>query len=246
MLSSWAKKSGLALAATALTLPGIAAAGIIVGSSGPSAAKYPVGSKVDDNATITLKDGDSVTVMVNGSTRALRGPGTVKVSGIGGSSRISTFNALVKPRGATRVRPGAVRNAGNEGKARSPNLWYLDADQEGTFCIVDPETIRLWRPDVSTATSYRIANTEGVAMTVEFPEGEILAAWDSRALPVTDGARFMVEKTGSAGASLTFAVLAEVPDSPEATATALIEKGCNSQLALLSDTLAVRDDSSSW
>jgi len=246
MLTSWARKSGLALAAATLALPGIAAAGIVVGSSGPSAAKYPVGSKVDDNATITLKDGDSVTVMVKGSTRALRGPGTVKVSGIGGSSRISTFNALVKPRGATRVRPGAVRNAGDEGKPRSPNLWYLTAGQVGTFCIVDPETIRLWRPDITASASYRIANLEGVAMTVEFPEGEMLAAWDGQTLPVTDGARFMVEKTGSADNSLTFAVLTEMPETPEAAATALIEKGCTNQLTLLSDTLAVHDSASSW
>lgn len=49
--------TALALAGAALALPVAAMAGVVVKSTGPSSTKYPVGTKVDDNASITLKAG---------------------------------------------------------------------------------------------------------------------------------------------------------------------------------------------
>ena len=51
-----------------------AQAGVVVKSSGPSAATYPVGRKLSDSSTITLRAGDSVTVLTDSGTRVITGP----------------------------------------------------------------------------------------------------------------------------------------------------------------------------
>ena len=64
---------GLALAGAALA--GAAQAGVVVSSSGPSKAQFPSGKKLDDNSSITLRDGHSVTVLTAGGTRVIKGAG---------------------------------------------------------------------------------------------------------------------------------------------------------------------------
>ena len=49
-----ARIGALALAGAALALPLAAMAGVVVKSTGPSATRYPVGTKLDDDASITL------------------------------------------------------------------------------------------------------------------------------------------------------------------------------------------------
>ena len=65
--------AGLALAGAALALPLAAHAGVVVKSTGPSATRYPVGTKLEDTATITLKAGDVVTVLTAEGTRVIKG-----------------------------------------------------------------------------------------------------------------------------------------------------------------------------
>ncbi|MEZ5709381.1 MAG: hypothetical protein R3E02_08345 [Blastomonas sp.] len=87
-------------------------AGIIVRSSGPSAASYPAGRKICKGATIILKAGDVLTVLDNDGTRTLQGPGTFVLErrSANSSSRIAS---VITSRPTRRVRTGAVREGGS-------------------------------------------------------------------------------------------------------------------------------------
>ena len=134
---SWIKSGSIAVALCALALPGMAAAGIVVASSGPSARQYPVGKKIDDGAAITLQTGDSVTVLDQRGTRVLRGPGTMALGKGASPATSSVFAALTRQRSTARVRTGAVRNGPGSGPVRSPNLWYVDLAASGPVCVVE-------------------------------------------------------------------------------------------------------------
>lgn len=217
-----------------------AMAAIVVASSGPSAAQYPAGKKLDDNAQVTLRAGDTLTILDARGTRVLRGAGTFSVAPpAAGADRSATFAALTRQRASQRVRTGAVRDPVAPVKVMSPNLWYVDVSQGGTRCLVDPAGVRLWRADASAAAAYRIAGAGNASATVNFAAASMVAAWDA-ALPVSDGASYAIGRAGSPqSVTISFALLPEMPASPEDMARVLIEKGCTTQLDLLSQSLAV-------
>eukprot|EP00611_Tribonema_gayanum_P010413 TRINITY_DN2042_c0_g1_i1.p1 TRINITY_DN2042_c0_g1~~TRINITY_DN2042_c0_g1_i1.p1 ORF type:complete len:174 (-),score=27.73 TRINITY_DN2042_c0_g1_i1:3-482(-) len=138
------------LGGAALALPVAAMAGVVVKSTGPSATKYPVGTKLGDDVRITLKDGDAVTVLTAQGTRIIRGAGTFRV---GDRPQVASdrFASLTRKRAATRVRTGAVRD-GLEGEVTNPSLWYVDITRSGTVCLYDLATVRLWRPATDPCT----------------------------------------------------------------------------------------------
>lgn len=237
---SWVRS--VAVAAVSLLgaggLPAAASAAIVVASSGPSAAQYPAGRKLDDAGRITLKAGDSVTVLDQRGTKVLRGPGRVSVSQPGKPLPNPALAALTRRDAAGRARTGAVRT-GEDGKPLSPNLWLVDVARPGTTCIVDTASVGFWRADTVQGARYRLVPASGAATTIAFAAGEASASWDAAQTPVADGETFTLspEKGGAAGA-LRFAVLPEAPANAEDLAAVLIEKGCQAQLELLSTTLA--------
>ncbi|HMP57522.1 MAG TPA: hypothetical protein PKD92_13265 [Novosphingobium sp.] len=217
-----------------------AMAAIVVASSGPSAAQYPAGKKLDDNAQVTLRAGDTLTILDARGPRGLRGGGTFSVAPpAAGADRSATFAALTRQRASQRVRTGAVRDPVAPVKVMSPNLWYVDVSQGGTRCLVDPAGVRLWRADASAPASYRIAGAGNAAATVDFAAASMVAGWDAM-LPVADGASYAISRTGSAqSVTISFALLPEMPATPEDMARVLIEKGCTTQLDLLAQSMAV-------
>lgn len=241
---SWARNSKrlMAAAIAALTLPGSAMAGIIVASSGPSAASFPPGKQLPDDARITLKAADSVTILDAKGTRVLRGAGTFTVGAPGTLNRTTTFAALTRERGAQRVRTGAVR--GPNGKPVSPNLWYVDLTKSGTFCVTDPATIRVWRPEKDGSATYLVSDKAGTrTATLTFSDGVTVAPWDVTAVPISAGATFAIaRKDGATRATVTFAILPAQDYAPEDLASALIAKGCAGQVQLLSSSLALPQD----
>lgn len=240
---SWARNSrrlGPVVALVAMALPGTALAGIVVASSGPSAASFPPGKKLADDASITLKAADSVTILDAKGTRILRGAGTFTVGAPGTVTRATTFAALTRERGAQRVRTGAVR--GPNGKPVSPNLWYVDLTRSGTFCVKDTASIRAWRPEKDGPATYLVTGKTGTA-TLAFTDGVTVAPWDVAAAPVSTGETFTVaRKDGATKASVTFAVLPAQDYAPEDLAAALLAKGCSGQVDLLATSLALPQD----
>lgn len=251
---SWAshcRRLSAALATIAgLALPGSAMAGIVIASSGPSAASFPPGKKLSDDAKITLQAADSVTILDAKGTRVLRGAGTFTVGAPGTFNRSVTFAALTRQRSAERVRTGAVR--GPHGTPISPNLWYVDLSHSGTFCIVDPKMIRVWRPEKDGNASYRVTSADGTATTtLAFSDGVTVAPWDVSAVPVAEGSTFTITGKGTAKdagkdaastSTVTFAMLPDQDYAPEDLATALMAKGCSGQVDLLATSLALPED----
>ena len=236
--------TALALAGAALALPAAAMAGVVVKSTGPSSTRYPVGTKIDDSASITLKAGDVVTVLTADGTRVIKGAGTFRV---GDRPQVAAdrFASLTRKRAATRVRTGAVRGETDQNPT-NPSLWYVDVTRSGTICLYDLATVRLWRPGTDGTSTYTIADHSGTAQAqVTFDDTVTVAALDPARLPVTEAGHYMITAPdGSAAAHINFVLLAEDYEAPDALAEALIAKGCTVQLETLASGLEAAVDAS--
>lgn len=224
-----------ALAALALT-PDAALAGTVVASSGPSADQYPVGTQVGDTQRITLRQGDTVTVLHNGRTRTLRGPGTFIIAQRGARSDNRAFTALTSRRSSGRARTGAVRGDGLE--VTNPNLWYVDVARSGTICLANPDPLQLWRGNAAAEATYSVSREGSAdeAVAVTFPAGEILGIWDG-AIQLREGETYTITG-GAEPTELSFVFLQEVPEDADGLALALIENGCTVQLDQMASALA--------
>jgi hypothetical protein len=235
--SIFARLSGLTLLVAALAAPATAAAGVVVKSSGPSASRFPVGTKLDDSATITLREGDVVTVLTAQGTRVIRGAGPHRV---GDRPQVANerFAALTRKRAASRVRTGAVRGETDE-PVSNPSLWYVDVTRSGTICLYDLATVRLWRPGTAGTSTYRIADdARQTHVEVTFDDTVMIAALDPARLPISEGATYQVSgPDGAPSAQLGFVLLGQDYETPDALAEALISKGCSVQLEALANSL---------
>jgi hypothetical protein len=239
-----ARLGAIALAGAALALPLAAMAGVVVKSTGPSATKYPVGTKLDDNASISLKAGDVVTVLTAEGTRVIKGAGTFRV---GDRPQVAAdrFASLTRKRAATRVRTGAVRGESDDNPT-NPSLWYVDVTRSGTICLYDLATVRLWRPGTEGTSTYSIADHAGSAQAeVTFDDTVTVAALDPARLPITEAGQYTVTAPdGATTAHINFVLLAEDYGAPDALAEALIAKGCTVQLESLASSLEASAEAS--
>lgn len=235
----------LVLAGAALSLPVAAMAGVVVKSTGPSSTKFPVGTKLDDNATIALKAGDVVTVLTAEGTRVIKGAGTFRV---GDRPQVAAdrFASLTRKRAATRVRTGAVRGEAGE-PVTNPSLWYVDVTRPGTVCLYDLSTVRLWRPASAGTLTYRISAAGSKAFAeVTFDNAVTVAALDPARLAVTEKGRYTIAAAdGSSNVKINFALISNDITAPDALAEALIAKGCTVQLDTLASTLEASAEAAS-
>ncbi len=209
-------------------------------ASGPSAATFPIGKKLDDAAVVTLKAGDTLTILDGHGTRVLKGGGTFAVS-VSSTvpAKTSTFAVLTMQRAAKRVRTGAVRAGKDSTPPASPNLWFIDVAKSGKRCLVEGQPIRFWRLDTDKPATYAVAPAaSGVSVRLQFAKGAMVAPWDAASNPVADGDKYAVTLDGKPVGMIEIAMLPSPPADAEAMAATLIEKGCSAQLDLLATTLA--------
>lgn len=223
----------------------LAAETLVVRSSGPSAKSYPPGKALPETQKIVLKANDQVVILDGRGTRTLKGPGTFSatVSSAQATDSRSTFAALVSQRSERRARIGAVRGTtlANPGATRSPNLWFVDIERSSNICIADPASVTLWRgesADPAIVTVTRLA--DGKAATLSWDRGQSTRAWPAE-LPLTSGAEYRLSWQGATQPTmLKFAVLGPNPQGGlENMAAELIKHGCDAQLDLLIETVAV-------
>lgn len=239
----WGKRTLIAAlaagAASALVPAAVHATGIVVATSGPSAGKYPVGRKIGDAESIVLAPGDTLTVLDSRGTRIFKGAGTYSLGQQAGATKTGTFALLTRERAAQRMRTGAVRGDIG-GPVSRPNLWYVDVASSGAMCVPKTDEIRLWRPTSQGDATYSIKPAGSNAATaVVFHDGEMLSPWDGKALPVSDGSKYVISQPGVPERTVTFKVLDTVPDAPDALAEDLISHGCTAQLDVLSQAMRV-------
>lgn len=181
-----------ALATAALAMPVGAMAGVVVKSSGPSAATYKVGTKVADGSEITLKAGDTVTVLTSEGTQVLKGAGSFTIGERPKEPRMRFAN-FTRKNASRRVRTGAVRSADSGGAPPRPNMWFVDLTQDGTTCLYDFETVRLWRPDASIPATYTIVEPEQAdAVEVHFEAREADRVLNSERLVLAEGRTYAI------------------------------------------------------
>ena len=234
-----ARLLGLALVGAVMSVPGAAAAGVVVKSSGPSAGTYPVGKKVADASTITLRAGDKITVLTNGGTKVMQGPGTFRV-GEGATRTRARFARLTRQGASNRARTGAVRGSG-KGSPTMPNLWLVNVAASGTTCLYNLENVRLWRPEADEGQTYTIApQGSETALDVNFVETESQRSLDPEGLKLANGSTYTI--TGPAAGespgtpvNVKIVALSETYRQPDLLASALAENGCLGQLAVLGD-----------
>jgi hypothetical protein len=232
----------LAIAGSALALSTAALAdAIVVRSTGPSAATYPVGRRIAPAERVVLRAGDRVVLVGEGATRTLSGPGDfpVRAAQQARQNRSATLDRWISTTGGGISRTGAVRGAG-DGPAAAPNLWVVNIEQGGNFCVTDMANVTLWRADMSQDALLTVQDVASPANTspLAFVTGQNFRAWPTATMPISEGKTYRISGSGMAAPiEVRFTALASAPTGAEATAAALAEKGCTGQLAQLGSRL---------
>lgn len=239
------RRLGLTAAAAivAMAVTGVAAAqSIVVRSTGPSASKYPAGTKLKASDRVTLVQGDKVVLMQGGKTRTLTGGGTFTAGATVQASQSmgTTVTRMLAKGPSARSRGGFSR--GNDEvvpvESRAPNLWLLDYRDGGTFCVADPATLMLWRPDMTSDAALTIG-AGGKSETVALVSGAQFRKWPTETLPLEYGVDYQMSGAGlAAPVTVRFAAIAAMPETPDAASEILMAKGCTPQLDRLVDTMS--------
>ncbi len=238
---SWIKtKFTPGFLALALVGGGSAAAEtIVVKSVGPSAKTYPPGKSLPDNSRVTLGKLDVLTILDGRGTRVFKGPGVFSTTA--STTTNSAIGSMLRNTGTRQVRTGAVRTVGASAVARPPSVWLIDATKSGTVCVAGTEAVSIWMPSKDTVSNLTITRlSDGKAVPVAFKPLSSTRAWPSAELPISSDGQFKVSGGGlAAPVTLRFALLGPNPQGLESTASALIKAGCNAQLDLLVEAVAV-------
>jgi len=232
-----------AAAVAAVAMVGTAAAqSMVVRSTGPSAGKYPTGARLKSTDRLTLVAGDKVVLMQSGKTRTLSGPGSFGATGTVQASQSLGGNVTrMLAKGPTmRSRGGFSRGPNDPAptELRAPNLWLLDYREAGTFCVLDPAVLMLWRPNMEGDTALEIESA-GKKATVAIVDGANFRKWPTDVLPVQYGTDYRLSGGGlTRPVTVRFAAVENAPDTVEGSVDMLMAKGCSPQLNRLVDTMS--------
>lgn len=235
--ASVAAVAGLALGGNAM------AQSVVVRSTGPSSTIYPQGKKLPANAPVVLKKGDQLTVLDKAGTRVLSGPGSFTLNGAVNrdpSSGGTALATMMARSGGARTRTGAVRGALGAPAPAAPtgpeNVWYVDVSKGGTYCVADPATLVLWRPDKTDEGMGRLLSQDGSTAEVAWRAGSALKVWPAASVPVVDGQTYTFSNAVGKPVTIRTRIMADVPADEVEVAAVMAEKGCNAQLDLLAST----------
>ena len=232
---TWLRRGALALACC-LGLSEAASAGtVVISASGPSARSYPAGRSLAAGSRIVLAPGDTLTVLDSRGTRTLRGPVTASAEASATTSNAS-FAALVATQNRRRARTGAIRGVAGA-IARPDNMWYVNvAGEGGTFCVMDPAAVQLWRPDMQASATLAVSEEGGRSGSATFPLGQNTTAWPAT-LPIADGRSYTLSGQGLSPRRVRFAVIDTAISDPASAYMALDAKGCAAQKQVLLGSL---------
>lgn len=211
---------------------------IVIKSSGPSAKAFAPGKSVADNSTVTLKAGDIVTLLDGQGTRVLKGPGTFSTTvNTQTSSNIAT---VLKNTGTRQVRTGAVRGAVSEAAVRPTNVWLVDTTKSATVCVADTSAVSFWNPTDEKGSSITLTRvSDGKSVPVELRPMQLVKAWPTSELPISDGVQYRVSRAGvETPVTLKFATIGANPQGVESTISGFVRAGCNGQLDLLVEAIS--------
>lgn len=213
---------------------------VVIRSTGPSAAAYPMGRKLPAGAAVSLKAGDQVTVIDQAGSRVLSGPGAFRIDSAvnrDAAGGANTALAALVARGGARTRTGAVRgdlDVPTEA-VRPDNVWYVDVSRGGTVCIADPAQVVLWRPNRAETGNGTLYGPDNTPTEVTFRASSAIKLWPVATLPVVDGQTYRFTSPLGQTVKITTRLLGDVPEDPVAVAALLAEKGCTAQIDVLAN-----------
>jgi hypothetical protein len=243
----WTEKFMCTAAITGLAFalaPAAVAEPMVIKYQGPAAQNYKPGKKLPANQPVTLKVGETLTVLDERGTRTLRGPGTFSTSSAPNAKSVgpTSLASLVKTSSVRRARTGAVRGTNTaKAPARSPNLWFVDIAKGGTICVADFNRLQLWRADTTQPLKVTASST-GASGTTSFLKGQSTANWPGQAVPV-EGGRYTIAGTDGRAAVTVVLVKMTVKgdEALDVMASNLLSRGCQTQGELLAETFAQAD-----
>ncbi len=221
---------GISLAA----MSGTAFADALVNNSaGAAAREYPRGTRLADNAVITLGRGDTVTVLTSSGTRRFDRPGRHSLSG---SRQLASNTAGTVSGSRGRARTGAVRSGEGAAAATYPDrgVWQVNVEHSGTFCYLPSQPIALWRESADSARDITITRvSDQQSATVRFDAQQAAKDWPA-SLPAQSGAEYEIsEPNDIVSRRVTFNSLAADPQDVIAVGAALMDRDCAEQLDAL-------------
>lgn len=245
-------KSRIALAAIALAastaIAGSACAqAVVVRATGPSMAKYPKGMKLPAGATVSLQDGDVLTVLDRVGTRVIKGRGSYAID-----SQVLRDRGMVNVLSRTlsnprTIRAGAVRGGAPAGPAvpapmAPKSVWLADIDKGGKVCVPQGSGLYLWRGANGAQRLSWLSEAEGGAMVrLQFPPQTSGISWPSGSLPLVAGRSYRINDDGASDPPIEFEVVSLAPDAiPDNAAdlgSLLLANGCAVQFDMLADSL---------
>jgi hypothetical protein len=245
-LRTWTVRLGMSGLAAAALLAGATAAqaqSVVLRSTGPSAASYPQGKKLPANAKVTLRAGDKLTVLDKAGSRVLSGPGSFTLNGVvardGGSSpKVGTVLAG----GGVRARTGAVRGAPGLAAVAQPatngpdSVWYIDVSKGGAYCVTEPASLVLWRPNRAEEASGKLGVLGTKPVEITWRKGNPLKQWPVDKVPVVDSTRYTFSDPLGPNVTITLHLVGPVPPADElSVASLLADRGCKAQLDVLAN-----------
>ena len=245
-----ARRAALAAAALAasVALAGSACAqAVVVRATGPSMAKFPKGMKLAAGASVSLQDGDVLTVLDRVGTRVIKGKGSYAID-----SQVLRDRGMVNVLSRTlsnprTIRAGAVRGGVPAGPATPPpmapkSVWLADIDKGGKVCVPQGSGLYLWRGTNGAQRLSWLSEAEGGAMVrLQFPPQTSGISWPSGSLPLVAGRSYRINGDGAGEPMVEFEVVSLAPDAiPESAAdlgSLLLANGCAVQFEMLADSL---------
>lgn len=250
---SWASKKaartllgGLLVTASFTMTAAAMAQAVVVRSTGPSSVAYPQGKKLPANAKVTLKAGDRITVLDKAGTRVLAGPGSFTLDSTlaRDTSAVSRVSNVLASGAAPRTRTGAVRGAVSASRlttapAGPDSVWYIDVSKGGAYCLSDPSSAVLWRPNRDLEATARLAAaTGGKATEITWRKGNPLKLWPVDQLPITDGGKYTFADPLGPNVTFTLYLIGTPPNDEMGVASIFADKGCTAQLDVFANSAA--------
>ena len=240
-----AAMAAAALAASTALVGSACAQAVVVRATGPSMAKYPKGMRLAAGASVSLQDGDVLTVLDRVGTRVIKGKATYAID-----SQVLRDRGMVNVLSRTlsnprTIRAGAVRGGIPAGPVpmAPKSVWLADIDKGGKVCVPQGSGLYLWRGTNGAQRLSWLSEAEGGAMVrLQFPPQTSGISWPSGSLPLVAGRSYRINGDGSSEPAVEFEVVSLAPDAiPDNAAdlgSLLLANGCAVQFDMLADSLA--------
>lgn len=215
---------------------------LIIHATGPSSAKFPVGSVLKEPVEIVLVKGDRLTVLDAIGTRVLVGPLRLTKDEVRRPSevRVAALRKLFEDRPRSRAAGSRSTSEGTAAEAestrrttsRARNLWEVGTSSKGDWCATDPEGIEIAREPVSAKGKLLLTAPSGTTHEVVWPKGERLVYWPAEAR-IAEGSTYQLRYEQEDPAFVTFHLIKTDGQDLLKLGQELLRFSCHTQLDLL-------------